>query len=246
MKKITSQLAILFILILTTAAISCNNNSTKSKNEPSEADSYYNKISGEVFKLKADTLGIKVFDVNCKPGDSIPMHSYPDNVLYAIEPGTVEYTNEDGTKSISEFKTGMVYIRPAGSAIAKNIGNTTFKGVLFHILRPNVIEKIQKPELDAPIVEPNFYHVLADSMNIRVVMASYEAGKTSKTHDHPDHAAYVIKGGKSQIIEKDGNKIDNLLVSGTVGIFSGSEHSFKNNDTTDWKVLMVEVNRKRQ
>ena len=97
---------------------------------------------------------------------------------------------------------------------------------------------------DAAIVEPSIYQVLADTNNIRVIMATYQAGQTSKLHHHPDYISYVLEGGKTEIIEKDGSKQDGELIAGTSGVFKGSEHIFKNIDTVSWKVLMIEVNRK--
>ena len=242
--KTSIQLLLCSFLLL---IISCNNNNTKNEAEikaNKEMNMSSEELAPEVFKLKSDTLGLRCFEVTCKVGDSVPMHKFPENVLYVIEPGTVEYTLEDGKKIISEFKKGQAYIRPAGSAISKNIGNTTVKGILFHILRSNVTDKVYDSTKDAAKVEPSIYQVLGDTNNIRVIMATYQSGQTSKIHGHPDYISYVLNGGKTEIIEKDGSKKDGELIAGTSGVFEGSEHVFKNIDTVAWKVLMIEVNRK--
>jgi quercetin dioxygenase-like cupin family protein len=244
MKSFSHLLLFSFLLLL----ISCNNNNSKKEAEEKaakEMNMSSEELAPEVFKLKSDTLGLRCFEVTCIAGDSVPMHKFPENVLYVIEPGTVEYTLEDGKKIISEFKKGQAYIRPAGAAISKNIGNTTVKGILFHILRPNVTDKVYDSTKDAAKVEPSIYQVLADTNNIRVIMATYQPGQTSKIHGHPDYISYVFDGGKTEIIEKDGSKKDGELIAGTSGVFEGSEHVFKNIDTVAWKVLMIEVNRKK-
>ena len=243
--KTSIQLLLCSFLLL---IISCNNNNTKNEAEikaNKEMNMSSEELAPEVFKLKSDTLGLRCFEVTCKVGDSVPMHKFPENVLYVIEPGTVEYTLEDGKKIISEFKKGQAYIRPAGSAISKNIGNTTVKGILFHILRSNVTDKVYDSTKDAAKVEPSIYQVLGDTNNIRVIMATYQPGQASKIHGHPDYISYVLNGGKTEIIEKDGSKKDGELIAGTSGVFEGSEHVFKNIDTVAWKVLMIEVNRKK-
>ena len=243
--KTSIQLLLCSFLLL---IISCNNNNSKNEAEVKtnkEMNMSSEELAPEVFKLKSDTLGLRCFEVTCKVGDSIPMHKFPENVLYVIEPGTVEYTLEDGKKIISEFKKGQAYIRPSGSAISKNIGNTTVKGILFHILRSNVTDKVYDSTKDAAKVEPSIYQVLGDTNNIRVIMATYQPGQTSKIHGHPDYISYVLNGGKTEIIEKDGSKKDGELIAGTSGVFEGSEHVFKNIDTVAWKVLMIEVNRKK-
>ena len=243
--KTSIQLLLCSFLLL---IISCNNNNSKNEAEikaNKEMNMSSEELAPEVFKLKSDTLGLRCFEVTCKVGDSVPMHKFPENVLYVIEPGTVEYTLEDGKKIISEFKKGQAYIRPSGSAISKNIGNTTVKGILFHILRSNVTDKVYDSTKDAANVEPSIYQVLGDTNNIRVIMATYQSGQTSKIHGHPDYISYVLNGGKTEIIEKDGSKKDGELIAGTSGVFEGSEHVFKNIDTVAWKVLMIEVNRKK-
>ncbi len=243
--KTSIQLLLCSFLLL---IISCNNNNSKNEAEVKtnkEMNMSSEELAPEVFKLKSDTLGLRCFEVTCKVGDSVPMHKFPENVLYVIEPGTVEYTLEDGKKIISEFKKGQAYIRPTGSAISKNIGNTTVKGILFHILRSNVTDKVYDSTKDAANVEPSIYQVLGDTNNIRVIMATYQPGQTSKIHGHPDYISYVLNGGKTEIIEKDGSKKDGELIAGTSGVFEGSEHVFKNIDTVAWKVLMIEVNRKK-
>jgi len=225
-------------LLVSGCSSPAENNTAKEMNQSLE------QLAPNVFKLKTDTLGLRCFEVTFKAGDSIPMNEFPDNVLYVIEPGTIEYTREDGSKVTSEFIKGQAYIRGGGRAFSKNIGNTTIKGLVFQIIRPNEAEMPYDANKDAASVEPSIYQVLADTNNIRVIMATYKPGQTSKLHRHPDYISYVLEGGKTEIIEKDGTKQNGELIAKTSGVFRGSEHVFKNIDTLAWKVLMIEVNRK--
>jgi hypothetical protein len=95
------------------------------------------EVAPEVFNLKSDTLGLRCFEVTYKVGDSVPMHKFPENVFYVIEPGTIEYTLEDGKKIISEFKKGQAYIKPAGCAISmfpQGVRTPLGNIKLFHLL----------------------------------------------------------------------------------------------------------------
>lgn len=94
------------------------------------------KVAPDLYKLKKDTLGIRVLEVTYKPGQSSAMHSHPDNAVYVISGGTIEFTEKDGTKHTNEFKTGMVMVRPGGSHSVKNTGKTTLKVLLFEVNRP--------------------------------------------------------------------------------------------------------------
>jgi quercetin dioxygenase-like cupin family protein len=93
------------------------------------------KAASEVYKLKNDSLGIRVIEVNAKPGQSIAMHSHPDNALYVIDGGTAEFTGADGKKQTVELKTGMSLIGPAESHAVKNTGKTTMKAILVEVFK---------------------------------------------------------------------------------------------------------------
>jgi quercetin dioxygenase-like cupin family protein len=94
------------------------------------------KVAPNLYKLKKDTLGIRIVEATYKPGQSSALHSHPDNVVYAISGGTAEFTQKDGTKQTRELKTGMSMISPGGAHSVKNVGKTTLKVVLFEVNRP--------------------------------------------------------------------------------------------------------------
>ncbi len=94
------------------------------------------KVAPELYKLKMDTLGIRILETTYKPGQSSAMHSHPDNAMYVIEGGTSEITLKDGTKQTSELKKGMSRINAGGTHSVKNIGKTTTKVLLVEVDRP--------------------------------------------------------------------------------------------------------------
>ena len=100
-----------------------------------DAASDATKVSPGLYKAKADSLGIRIIEVNYKPGQSSKMHSHPDAALYILDGGKGEFTGKDGTKETIEFKKGMAMITPADSHSVKNIGNTTLKGILVEVNR---------------------------------------------------------------------------------------------------------------
>ena len=94
------------------------------------------KVAPALYKLKNDSLGIRVLEITYKPGQSSALHSHPDNALYVIEGGKMEFTEKDGTKMVGEFKKGVIMVRPGGVHSVKNIGNTTLKAILVEVNRP--------------------------------------------------------------------------------------------------------------
>jgi len=93
------------------------------------------KVAPGLYKLKNDTLGIRVIDIKDKPGQSCAMHSHGDQALYVIEPGKGEFTGKDGTKMVLEFKKGMTMVVPGGPHTVKNVGTTTLKAILVEVNR---------------------------------------------------------------------------------------------------------------
>ena len=93
------------------------------------------KVSPALYKVKADSLGIRVINANYKPGQSSPMHSHPEAALYVLDDGKAEFTSKDGKKDTIEFKKGMAMIRPAESHSVKNIGKTVLKAILVEVNR---------------------------------------------------------------------------------------------------------------
>jgi quercetin dioxygenase-like cupin family protein len=94
------------------------------------------KVSGNLYKLVKDTMGIRSIEINYKPGQSSAMHSHPDNVLYVIEGSTAEFTDKDGKKTTAELKKGMILVRGAEAHSAKNIGKTTLRAIMVEVNRP--------------------------------------------------------------------------------------------------------------
>lgn len=93
------------------------------------------KVAPTLYKLKNDTLGIRVLEISYKPGQSSAMHSHPDNALYVVEGGKGEFTGKDGAKNVMEFKKGMTAVRPGEAHSVKNVGITTLKAILVEVNR---------------------------------------------------------------------------------------------------------------
>jgi quercetin dioxygenase-like cupin family protein len=94
------------------------------------------KVAPDIYKLKRDTLGIRVLEVTSKPGQTTALHSHPDNAIYAVSGGTAEFTEKDGTKHTNELKTGMAMVNPGGTHSVKNTGKTTLKVIVVEVNRP--------------------------------------------------------------------------------------------------------------
>jgi quercetin dioxygenase-like cupin family protein len=200
------------------------------------------KAAPDLYKVLRDTMGIRIVEVNYKPGDSSVLHSHPDNVLYVTEGGKAEFTGKDGTKNVMEFNKGMTAVRPGESHSVKNIGTATLKAILVEVNRPMQTTS-QDAALDATKVAPVLYKLKNDTLGIRVLEINYKPGQSSAMHSHPDNALYVTEGGKAEFTGKDGKKNVMEFRKGMAAVGPAETHSVKNIGTTTMKAILVEVKR---
>jgi len=216
---------------------------TKTEATPQSQDVDAVKAAPGLYTVAKDSMGIRVLNIEYKPGDSSAMHSHPDNAIYVIDGGKGEFTAKDGSKQVLEFKPGMAAISGAETHSVKNIGTTTLKAILVEVNRPNQAANSFDAALDATKVASKFYKVVQDSLNIRIVMVDYKPGAESALHSHPDLVMYVISPAKTEFTAKDGTKRVMTLDKGMVAIIPADTHSVKNIGNTNAKVVLFEVNR---
>jgi quercetin dioxygenase-like cupin family protein len=94
------------------------------------------KVAPENYKLLHDSLGIRIIEVNYKPGQSSAFHSHPDLAAYVITGTTAELTDKEGNKNVTEMKSGMAWVNGPATHKGKNLGKNAFKMMLFEINRP--------------------------------------------------------------------------------------------------------------
>src|SRR5215212_1921111 len=113
----------LILLGISLCLAACNGDETKTTDAATDstaADSTSAKqntdavsVAPDRYTVAKDSAGIRVLQVNYKPGDSSAMHSHPDNVLYVVEGGKTEFTMQDGSKHVYELKAGDAMVLPA-------------------------------------------------------------------------------------------------------------------------------------
>ncbi len=91
-------------------------------------------------KKFGDTLGIKMYEVTLKPGDSVSLHRHPDHTLYVVQGGKIAITTEGGGRQVLDLPTGAGLVNATTTHSGKNIGNTTVRLLVTDIHRPRVKE----------------------------------------------------------------------------------------------------------
>jgi len=94
------------------------------------------KAASNVYMLKSDTLGVRIYEVKWPAGAVAAMHTHPDHGGYVIEGGTLSITDKDGKTEEMTFKAGDAFFGGPETHSATNIGKTTMKAVIFEVRRP--------------------------------------------------------------------------------------------------------------
>lgn len=84
----------------------------------------------------ADTLGVKMYEITLKPGDSVALHNHPDHSMYVIQGGKLSITVQGGEAKEFDMKPGMGMMVGPENHNGKNVGKTTVKLLLHDIYRP--------------------------------------------------------------------------------------------------------------
>ena len=85
----------------------------------------------------------------------------------------------------------------------------------------------------------NVYKFLNENENARVMQATFKPGDTAKMHHHPQHMAYVKKGGRIRITtEGQSNEMD--LTDGSVVFLNEEVHEATNIGDSTLDLIVVE------
>jgi quercetin dioxygenase-like cupin family protein len=97
---------------------------------------------------------------------------------------------------------------------------------------------------DGMLIAPEMTRKLGDTLGFKMYEVTLKAGDSLPLHSHPDHAFYVINGGKAAIYF--GNDRQEWELKPGMGFVNGPvSDAAKNIGKTDLKFLVVDVYRAR-
>jgi hypothetical protein len=103
--------------------------------------------------------------------------------------------------------------------------------------------------LDPLIVAGSNGKLLQDSLGIKIFEISIKPGELAALHRHPDHALYILQGGKAKVYSKDfpgaENGLEMEFKSGTGWVMGPVTDSARNIGKTIIKMLEIDVYRPR-
>jgi quercetin dioxygenase-like cupin family protein len=87
-------------------------------------------------KVLLENDQVRVLQIESAPGESTPLHSHPNYVLYALTDGKLQLTEKDKPATVLEFKAGDTLYFPAVTHMSKNVGTTPVKLILTELKTP--------------------------------------------------------------------------------------------------------------
>jgi beta-alanine degradation protein BauB len=81
-------------------------------------------------KVLLENDQVRVIQVEFPAGETVPWHSHPNHIMYALTDGKLEITDKGKPARVLELKAGEALFMPAVTHMTKNIGTTTLKVVV--------------------------------------------------------------------------------------------------------------------
>lgn len=99
---------------------------------------------------------------------------------------------------------------------------------------------MEQKQLDPLIIASNVYTFVNENDEMRVLRVTFQPGDTARMHHHPQHMAYVLKGGKLKMTS-EGKSQELDLEQGKAVFLDKQNHEATNVGNTVIDLLVVEL-----
>jgi quercetin dioxygenase-like cupin family protein len=76
---------------------------------------------------------IRMLKVTVRPGETVAMHTNPENINYILKPGTLRLTSPDGSTQDITLTEGQTIPAPESSHAVENVGDTEVQTVCIEL-----------------------------------------------------------------------------------------------------------------
>ena len=91
------------------------------------------KVAPKNCQVLLDNDRVRVVRCVLKPGEKLPMHSHPANVVYSLAAAKAKYTFADGKTEERELKAGQAVWSDAISHSTENTGTTESRALVVEL-----------------------------------------------------------------------------------------------------------------
>jgi len=126
----------------------------------------------------------------------MPMHQHPapGAVIVFLTDRHNRLTSPDGSAQELRNRAGELMWSPASAHKGENLDAAQFEAVQIEPRRPSgvVITPAPAEPMDAPLVDPQHYHVEIDNEYVRVLRVTIAHHEKLALHKHPDTKAVLV------------------------------------------------------
>jgi len=91
------------------------------------------KVAPKNCKVLLDNNKVRIVEVRLKPGEKLPMHSHPANVVYSFTGGKAKYTSPDGKVTERQTKADEAVWSDAVTHATENTAKTTTRVLVIEL-----------------------------------------------------------------------------------------------------------------
>ena len=100
--------------------------------------------------------------------------------------------------------------------------------------------RVARPS-DPVTISPQYYTVLLDSNNVRVLEYRLAAGEKEAMHAHPSYVVYFFGGAKLRVTYPDGRSSESVVTPGETLYRDPLSHAIENIGDTKLHALLIEL-----
>jgi quercetin dioxygenase-like cupin family protein len=192
----------------------------------------------DIYRTVLENDSVRIYEVTFKPGARIAPHSHPDHVAYIVSGGTLRVTQPGKDPQMFELKTGEAAFLPAQSHDAENTGKTEVKLATVELRKRGMAAPAGTEPQKAG---PKIYRAAFENERVRVYEVTFEKGAKIASHSHPDHALYILEGGKLRITQSGREPQDFDLKAGEGAFLPAQAHTAENIGNSRVRVIVYEL-----
>lgn len=148
------------------------------------------------YKLEIENQWVRVIREQMAPRETMPMHQHPPPgaVIVFLTGRHNRLTAPDGAAQELRNQAGDLMWSAASTHRSENLDATAFEAVQIEPRRPNGVKLTPAPAepMDAPLVDPQHYHVEIDNEYVRVIRVTIGPHEKLRLHKHPDTKAVLV------------------------------------------------------
>jgi quercetin dioxygenase-like cupin family protein len=152
------------------------------------------KVSPEVYRVLVESTRQRLLLATWKPGQTDKAHGHPPVVAYALTDLEGIVTGDSGKQKRIKLRAGAsFYQNPERSHSFKNVGSAPAQMLLLELSQR--VDPMPMPENAAPdalLASPDVFQRVFEDEHVRVLLATWPAGKLDERHSHPELAAYAL------------------------------------------------------